>query len=139
MRHRALLMLTAALFLLTTAQFAESPSDQHNRHHQLVSLIRVIASPNNFNGQPVRVIGFVARGGGTDRAVGLFISEIDGRNSITPNSIDLRVEEPMVKDLMRKYAVVSGTYHAPDPRADYNGYIDSVLDIKALGAEEGSR
>jgi hypothetical protein len=104
-----------------------------------VSLIQVIAKPNDFDGQPIKVVGFLGPGGGVDRAVGLFVSEIDGRNFIVPNSIDLHVNESTVKDLMGKYVEVSGTYHAPDPRAHYNGYIDQVLDIKPLNAGDASK
>jgi hypothetical protein len=136
MRHRALLMMMAALFWWTSALFAGEPSNQHNTRPHLVSLIRLIANPNDFNGQPIKVVGYLGRGGGLDRSVGLFVSEIDGRNFIVPNSIDLHVDESTVKDLMRKYVAVSGTYHAPDPRADYNGYIDQIVEIKPLKTED---
>ena len=62
----------------------------------------------------------------------LFVSETDGRNHIVPNSIDLHVDRSTVKDLMGKYVILYGTYHAPAPRAGYNGYIDQVLEVKPL-------
>lgn len=139
MRNRALLMLMAALYSCTIALSAQGPSDQQNRHPHLVSLLQVIAKPNDFDRQPIKVVGFLGPGGGVDRAVGLFVSEIDGRNFIVPNSIDLHVNESRVKDLMGKYVEVSGTYHAPDPRAYYNGYIDQVLDIKPWNAGDNPK
>jgi hypothetical protein len=122
------------LFWCAPALFPQGPATPDNTHSYLVSLIQVIANPGDFNGQHIKVVGFLGRGGGLDRAVGLFVSETDGRNFIVPNSIDLHVDESTVKGLMGRYVAVSGTYHAPAPRSGYNGYIDQVLDIKPLSA-----
>jgi hypothetical protein len=92
----------------------------------------VIANPNDFNGERIRVMGFLAPGGGLDKSLGLYVTETDGRSGIVPNSIDLHVEESRVKDLMGRYVLLSGTYHAPAPRAGYNGYIDQVPELKPL-------
>jgi hypothetical protein len=124
-----LAMLSLIPAIGATALLSQGRATQDNRHYYRVSLIRVIANPNDFNGQPIKVIGFLDRGGGLDRAVGMFVSQTDGRNFIIPNSVDLHVDESTVKDLMGRYVALSGTYHAPAPRSEYNGYIDKVLEI----------
>lgn len=136
MRLRATVMFMV-LFWCAIA-LSQVLANRDNSHSNVVSLIKVIANPNDFNGHPIKVVGFLGRGGGLDRAVGLFVSETDGRNFIVPNSIDVTVDESRVKDLMGRYVVLSGTYHAPDPRAGYNGYIDHVHDVKALSPGNGS-
>jgi hypothetical protein len=139
-RLRATIILML-LFCCTTPLFSQGPTATDNRHsYPPVSLIRVIANPNDFNGQPVRVIGFLAPGGGLDMSVGLFVSEADGRNYVVPNSIDLHLDRSSVGDLMGSYVTLSGTYHAPDPRAaGYNGYIDHVVEIKRWGLGNSSK
>ena len=132
LRATAILVL---LFWCATELFAQVPTTADNRRFHLVSLIQVIANPNDFNGKPIRVVAFLARGGGLDRALGLFVSETDGRNYVIPNSIDLHLDKSMFsmimdKDMMGRYVSLSGTYHAPSPRSDYNGYIDQVVEIK---------
>ena len=120
------------VLLGATAVFCQGPTTPDHTPPHLVSLIRVIANPNDFNGQRIGVIGFLGPGGGLDMAVGLFVSETDGRNHIVPNSIDLHVDRSTVKDLMGKYVILYGTYHAPAPRAGYNGYIDQVREVRPL-------
>jgi hypothetical protein len=138
MKLRTAVMLIA-LFWFPVAFFSQDLATRDNSHSNLVSLIQVIANPNDFNGQPIKVVGFLGRGGGLDRAVGLFVSETDGRNFIVPNSIDLHVDEPKVKELMGRYVGLTGTYHAPAPRSGYNGYIDHVIDIKPLNVPAASQ
>jgi hypothetical protein len=133
MKLKATVVLVA-LFWSASALFSQGSATQDTGHSYLVSLIRVIANPNDFNGQLIKVVGFLGRGGGLDRSVGLFVSETDVRNFIVPNSIDLKVDESSVKDLMGRYVSLSGTYHAPDPRSGYNGYIDQIHEIKPWNA-----
>jgi len=125
-------ILTILVACLAADSLAQSSTSGDNSYKNLVSLIKVIANPNDFNGQPVKVVGFLSHGGGLDDAVGLFVSEIDGRNYIVPNSIDLHLDESTAKSLMGRYVVLSGTYHAPVAQSGYNGYIDHIHDVKAL-------
>src|SRR6185312_6229921 len=74
------------------------------------SLIRVIASPSAFDGRRLHLIGYVANNG-LDRAVGIYLSEVDGRNFIACNSIDLRIDESDNKDLIDRYVTIVGTFH----------------------------
>jgi hypothetical protein len=139
MTLRATLML-ALVFFSANALPSQDQATQNNRHPYLVSLIQVIANPRDFNGQSIKVVGFLARGGGLDRAVGLFVSETDGRNFIVPNSVDLHVDESTVKALMGRYVALSGTYHAPRGVAfGYNGYFDHILDIKQWNAGDAPK
>lgn len=135
---RATVMLIVLLWC-ATALLSQGPAIQDHRRPYLVSLIQVIANPNDFDGQRIRVIGFLGPGGGLGKTVGLFVSETDGRNYIVPNSIDLHVDESSVKDLMGRYVVLFGTYHAPAPRAGYNGYIDQVFELKTLSQGNSSK
>jgi hypothetical protein len=61
------------------------------------------------------LIGYLAYNG-VNRAVGLYVSEVDGRNFIISNSIDLKIEESTVKDLGH-YVILAGIYHAPPGRS----------------------
>ncbi len=98
-----------------------------------LSLIRLIANPNAFDGRRVGVVGYLANNG-LDRALGLYVSEVDGRNFIVANSIDLRIEESTVKNSIGKYVTLAGTYHAPQGTVStYNGYLDHISAVKAWG------
>lgn len=96
-----------------------------------LSLIRLIANPSAFDGRRVGVIGYLANNG-LDRALGLYVSEIDGRNFIVANSVDLSIEESAVKKSVGKYVTLAGTYHAPRGAVStYNGHLDHISGIKA--------
>jgi len=139
LRTTATLML---LFGCATALFPQGQPTQDARLPSAVSLIQVIANPNGFNEQTIKVIGFLAPGGGTDMSVGLFVSEADGRHHKVQNSIVLMVDERKVKALMGGYVTLTGTYHAPDPRAiayGYNGYIDHIHDMNVWHAGNNAK
>ena len=136
---RATVMLVV-LFCCAAALLSQGPASPDNKKRPyLASLFQVIANPSDFNGHSIKVIGFLGRGGALDRAVGLFVSEADGRNFIVPNSIDLYIDESKVKDLMGRYVALSGTYHAPVPRSGYNGLIDQITDIKLWNGGDALR
>jgi len=73
-RHRVL-----SAFLVLLGGFccvrAQSPAPEEKPFP--VSLIRVIANPEKFDGHRQRVIGVLAYGGGLDQAVCLYVSETD--------------------------------------------------------------
>ena len=99
-----------------------------------LSLIRLIANPRAFDGGRLGLIGYLANNG-IDRALGLYVSEVDGRNFIVSNSVDLRIEESAVKDLINKYVTLAASYHAPrGTPSSYNGYLDRISGLKAWGA-----
>jgi hypothetical protein len=113
-------------FGLTSAQSPEA----HERANS-VSLIRVIANPKGFEGRRLRFAGYLDRNG-LDKAVGIYLSEVDGSNFILSNSVDLKIQESAIEKMMGKYVILEGTYHAPTgPLADYaNGYLDHISGIR---------
>ncbi len=117
-------------------QEARSPSETRRVH--TVSLIRLIANRGEFDGEQIRVVGYLA-GAGPDDAPGLFVSESDGRNGILSNAVDLTVSDSKIRGMFGKYVIVSGLYHAPPPKGDFNGYIDHILEVKLLNAGNTSK
>jgi hypothetical protein len=99
-----------------------------------VSLIRLIANPNIFDGHRLRLAGFLDHNG-IDRAVGLYVSELDGHNFILSNSIDLRLEEDAVKKFIGRYVIVEADFHAAKGfRSEYlNGFLDHISGLKIWG------
>ena len=133
MTRRAVVALIAGLYVSTAKLFARWSPDQDNEPADNVSLIRVIANPNAFDGRRLTIVGYLDRNG-TDRAIGIYVSEMDGRNFVIWNSVDLHINPSVARDLSAKYVIFLGTYHAPDPRAGYNGYFDHVVDLKLWSA-----
>jgi len=119
-----------ALLCCPSVLLPQTSASRNDIRPHLASLIQVIANPKNFDGEAVKLVGFLGRGGGADLSVGLFVSENDERNHVIPNSIDVTIDESKVKGLIGQCVVLSGVYHAPDPRAGYNGYIDQITDLR---------
>jgi len=139
MRH--MLIVALMIGMLHFAQSAnpqetESRSDGQRLHR--VSLIRIIANPGAYDGERVRVAGYLA-GAGLDGAPGLFVSDSDGRNGIFSNAVDLTVSDGTIRGMFGKYVIVTGLYHAPPPQGDFNGYIDHILEVKPLNAGNTSK
>ena len=129
MSRRAIVLLMASLLGWAGSLFAQESSVRDSRRTLRVSLIQVIANPKEFDGQHVGIVGYLGNNG-LDREVGVYVSDVDGRNFVIANSVDLHLENSLAKTLTGKYVAFSGTYHAPAPRSGYNGYIDQILDIK---------
>ncbi len=121
----------AGLFSLAPGQSPNAPERATN-----VSLIRLIANPQALNGRRVRVAGYLSNNG-LDKAVGVYVTELDGRNFIMANSVDLDIEESTINKLVGKYVILDATYHAPTgPLAGYmNGRLDHVSGIKLLNRD----
>jgi len=135
MRHLLVVALVMAMLHLAPSahpQETRPQSDGHRLHR--VSLIRIIANPRDYDGEHVRVIGYLA-GAGLDDAPGVFVSDSDGRNGVLSNAVDLTVRNSTkIRAMYGKYVVVSGLYHAPPPHGDFNGYIDDILVLEPLNA-----
>jgi len=125
--------LTVSVSLLSCFSLVITQSYSAHDRANYVSLIRLIANPKVFDGRRLRLAGYLDHNG-IDRAVGLYVTELDGQNSIISNSVDLRLEESSVDKLIGKYVILEGTYHAPiGPLSDYtNGYLDHVSEPKIL-------
>jgi hypothetical protein len=117
----------ALLSVLNCFAPAMAQSDNTKDRAKNVSLIRLIANPKAFDGRRLRLAGYLGHNG-LDRSVGLYVTELDGQNSIISNSVDLHLEELTVDKLIGKYVILEGTYHSPvGPLSDYiNGYLDHV-------------
>ena len=131
MSFRTVVFAGIIVFFILFGSASGQVPDPHERAFS-VSLIRLIANPQIYDGRRVGVAGYVDHNG-LDTAVGLYVTELDGRNYILSNSIDLNVEDSKIERAIHKYAILVGTYHAPKGRlADYlNGNLSNVSVTKA--------
>ena len=106
----------------------------------LVSLIRVIANPEKFAGQRIRVIGVLNYGGGLDRAVCVYVSEQDARNSVMSNCIYVNGSFDSRDKLLGKYVIFNATFRytpAPVGCDSLGTSFDDVSDMRLLhGVQE---
>jgi hypothetical protein len=79
-----------------------------------VSLIRVIANPEKFDGHRLRVIGVLSSGGGLDQAVCLYVSETDARNAVMSNCIYVQQSFDKGDRRLGKYVILNATFHYVD-------------------------
>jgi hypothetical protein len=108
------------------ALFPQSPKTTESSHTHVISLIRLLANPNDFDGQRIMTVGFLGYGGGEPLSVSLFVSESDAHNIISTNSIDVELDQSAVHGKkMGGYVSLTGTYHAPTPRRGMP-YVDHV-------------
>jgi hypothetical protein len=139
MRRMLIVALMAGMLNFVPAAYPqETQSRPDGRRLHRVSLIRIIANPSEYDGEPIRVAGYLA-GDGLDGAPGLFVSESDGRNGILSNAVDLATSDRAIRSMFGKYVIVSGLYHAPPPHGDFNGYIDNILEVKPVNAGNTSK
>lgn len=130
MRRRGFISFLAAAISssLSSALAGTSPVTQRPR---VVSLIRLIATPDAYDGRRLRLMGYLCNNG-LDRSLGLYVSEPDGRNFIASNSIDLgEIDESTLK-LAGKYIVLEAIFRASKGTdAEYlNGRLDEVTGVK---------
>jgi hypothetical protein len=130
------LRMPLALWLALLSCFDFGPiiqghSTQDEAHY--VSLIRVIANPKPLDGRRLRVAGYLDHNG-IDRAIGVYVTELDGQNVIISNSVDLKIDEASVSKLVGKYVIFEGNYRAPTgPLSEYlNGYFDRISGLRPL-------
>jgi hypothetical protein len=97
-----------------------------------LSLIRLIANPSSFDGRRLRLAGYLGYNG-IDTAVGLYVSETDGRNAMISESIDLDLDEATAKKFVRHYVVLDATFHAPKGGGSefLNGSLNHISNLKA--------
>jgi len=129
MKRKTILSLLMGLLCCPCWAPAQHPSRPAGPVLIPISMIRLIANPASFDGQRIRVFGFLGYGNGFDKELSLFLSEIDSRNAIQENSIDLRMEDSTIRPLIGHYVGLSGVFHAPDPRSNFNGYLDQISGI----------
>ena len=81
---------------------------------QDVSLIRLIANPETFDGKRVRVIAFLHL---EFEGNALYVSRADSENNVTKNGVWIDVPEPVRKDALQysdRYVLVEGVFSAKD-------------------------
>jgi hypothetical protein len=76
-----------------------------------VSLIRVIANPEKFDGHRLRVMGVLDYGGGPDESVCLYLSETDARNAVMANCIYVDQSVDKGDKYLGKYVILNATFH----------------------------
>ena len=81
-----------------------------------LSLIRVIANPEKFDGHRVRVIGVLDYGGGLDRSVCLYLSATDARNAVMPNCIYVDQAVDKGDKRLGKYVILNATFQCQNDR-----------------------
>ena len=109
---RHLTLASLLVFLSGVSCRAQSPTPEKTPEKRAlpVSLIRVIANPEKFDGQRLRVIGFLYYGGGLDRAVCLYVSETDARNAVMPNCVSLELALKQDDKRLGKYVILNATF-----------------------------
>jgi hypothetical protein len=134
MRHMLIVALMIGMLHFAPSAYPQEgrPRSDSRRFHT-VSLIRLIANRGECDGELIRVVGYLA-GAGPDDALGVFVSDSDGRNGILTNAVNLAVSDSTIRGMFGKYVIVSGLYHAPPPQGDFNGYIDHIVEVKLLNA-----
>ena len=92
-----------------------------------ISLIQVVQSPQQFDGQPIRVIGVANV---QYEATGLFISESDLQNSVTKNGVWISIPSSDAnRKLHGKFVLVEGTFDAGN-RGHLGMWAGSIKDVK---------
>ena len=106
-----------------------------------VSIIRLIANPQSYNGRYVRVTGFV-----TIRFEGnvVFLHEEDYRHFLTKNALWLEIrrgERHTYIEGDQKYVLIEGTFdaHLTGHRGAYSGAIRNIRRFQPLDALMGPR
>jgi len=116
-----------AVIMIATASASPGPrADPVPR----VSLVQLIARPTDFDGQRVRVIGYVTIGF-EDQA--LFLGPADFENGIFESSVELELGKREMPLTSNEYAMVEGIFHVKSPTTPVRlgvGMIDSITQIQ---------
>ena len=126
------LLIGAALIALGFGAISarESSMDTETNAQQptRVSLVQLIANPNEYDGKFVRVIGFVSV---EFEGTAVYLHQEDFKYDITQNAIWLEMDFERNKKLNQRYVLIEGTFDA-----DHNGhrglFSGSIKDIKRL-------
>ena len=101
----ALLVLLGGCYWL----MAQSPISEEKPFP--ISLIRIIANPEKYDGHRIRVIGVLNYGGGLDRSVCLYLSATDAQNAVMPNCIYVDQSVDKSDKRLGKYVILNATFH----------------------------
>lgn len=118
------------VLLIAVVIVASGAAEQDAGKAVEVSLIQLLARPLDFDGQRVRVVGYVTVGFEDE---GIFLNPQDYENGILENSVRLDMGNKEMPLQSNEYAVVEGTFHAETPTYDVRGgfaEIGSITEIK---------
>ena len=117
MSRRALFSVSISLLSCISLVLARSPHAPGRANN--VSLIRLIANPKAFEGRRLLLAGYLDHNG-LDRAVGLYVTELDGQNFIISNSVEAAT-------ISYQYNNLSLVTQRTDARGDSYELISSAL------------
>jgi hypothetical protein len=100
---------------------------------EFVSMISLIATPTQFDGKLVRVIGFLVA---DFEATGLFLAEPDARNAVTKNGIWLEIEASDHASFSHSYVIVEGTFDS-ESRGHLSMWSGTLRNVTRLQAWRG--
>lgn len=126
------LLIGAALIALgfgaISARESSMETETNAQQPTRVSLVQLIANPNEYDGKFVRVIGFVSV---EFEGTAVYLHQEDFKYDITQNAIWLEMDFERNKKLNQRYVLIEGTFDA-----DHNGhkglFSGSIKDIKRL-------
>ena len=94
-----------------------------------VSLIQLLARPLDFDGQRVRVVGYVTVGFEDE---GIFLNPEDYENGILDNSVRIDMGNKEMPLQSNEYGLVEGTFHAKTPTHPVRGGLAEIDSITKL-------
>lgn len=126
------LLIGAALIALgfgaISARESSMETETNAQQPTRVSLVQLIANPNEYDGKFVRVIGFVSV---EFEGTAVYLHQEDFKYDITQNAIWLEMDFERNKKLNQRYVLIEGTFDA-----NHNGhkglFSGSIKDIKRL-------
>lgn len=127
--------IATALFLLSWGLSVQGQSPSQERP-QPVSLIRVIANPEKFDGKRLRVIGVLGYGGGLDQAVCLYVSEADAKNAVIPNCISADLSIGQSDKRLGKYVILNATFRYVSGHPLETLSLESISDMNLWHSSE---
>lgn len=103
-----------------------------------VSMVEVIANPEQHNGKAVMLTGFLVVDPVSEEKGGyLYLHREDYENSLTKNAVDVALTDPAgAMKWDKKYVTVEGTFQAVDRkgRFPYAGVLTKVTHIRLIPA-----
>lgn len=118
------------VLLIAVLIVASGAAEQDGGKALEVSLIQLLARPLDFDGQRVRVVGYVTVGFEEE---GIFLNPQDYENGVLDNSVRLDVAPKDIPFESNEYAVVEGVFRASTPEYRVRGgpaEIGSITEIK---------
>jgi hypothetical protein len=128
---RGAVLMLAALVTASSAIGAQAPRPRNPQVVSDVSLMQLIATPERFNGRPVRVIGFCWL---EFEGNSLYLHREDFDQGITRNAVWLDLGSPVparYMELKGKYVVVEGTFSSSE-RGHFGMFGGSIKAIRRL-------